>query len=648
MSAIKIRTIAGSGIVTEGPHWDEKTDSLLYVDIPDGTINRYFNESGRRQELKIEAGITGQSVSFVLPAAADPDVLIIGHGRTLAGVRWLPGDSDSSSTRAVAITSVEDGKQTRFNDGKCDPQGRIWAGTMGFETSPGVLDKHQAALYRFDDNMRATACVDKISLSNGLAWSNDRKFFYYIDTLELRVDVFDYDDSTGLISNRRTVTDYASIGLTEDLPDGMTTDVNGNLWVANYFGRKIICLDPMSGKLIRQVDTLTKSPTSVCWGGRDYSNLYFTSGRIGLNEEEVERNPSSGGVFEITGLGCKGYPAVSANVSQALLDQIKAGTMAPTIKAVTPPATLGEAPFWEARHNCLLYVDIFEFEIHRYFPETGRHQVAKVEEGDSGASVSFVLPSADDPEVLFIGHGRNLAAVKWSPSDPDESTIRAVRLASVDQGKTTRFNDGKCDPQGRIWAGMMSSDGNFETKQSSLYRFSVDLVPTRMVGNVMLSNGLTWSADLKTFYYIDTGELRVDAFDYDDPSGDISNRRTILDYKEAGITPDRPDGMELDTDGNLWVAHFGGSKIRCIDPIKKAVVQTLELPAVNVTSVCWGGPAYDVFYVTTARFRTTDEELKLMPNAGAVFEVTGLGCRGTAARTARVDAAVLEKVTSQV
>ncbi|KAA0203284.1 hypothetical protein HAZT_HAZT010856 [Hyalella azteca] len=126
------------------------------------------------------------------------------------------------------------------------------------------------------------------------------------------------------------------------------------------------------------------------------------------------------------------------------------------------------------------------------------------------------------------------------------------------------------------------------------------------------------------------------------------NRRTILDYKEAGITPDRPDGMELDTDGNLWVAHFGGSKIRCIDPIKKAVVQTLELPAVNVTSVCWGGPAYDVFYVTTARFRTTDEELKLMPNAGAVFEVTGLGCRGTAARTARVDAAVLEKVTSQV
>ncbi|KAF2365995.1 SMP-30/Gluconolactonase/LRE-like region, partial [Trinorchestia longiramus] len=81
----------------------------------------------------------------------------------------------------------------------------------------------------------------QITLSNGLAWSSDRKHMYYIDSLEFRVDVFDYDDASGKIENRRTVVDYKSIGLEKELPDGMTTDTNGNLWVANYFGRKVCC-----------------------------------------------------------------------------------------------------------------------------------------------------------------------------------------------------------------------------------------------------------------------------------------------------------------------------------------------------------------------------------------------------------------------
>ncbi|MDK2413195.1 SMP-30/gluconolactonase/LRE family protein, partial [Aphanizomenon sp. 202] len=118
----------------------------------------------------------------------------------------------------------------------------------------------------------------------------------------------------GAISNQRVLLDYESAGLKDQVPDGMTIDVDGNLWVACFGGGQVICVDPKAGKVIRQVAIPSKNVTSVCWGGPDYSTLYVTSGTLKMSKEEVAANPSSGGTFAVSGLGTKGLPPVAFKV----------------------------------------------------------------------------------------------------------------------------------------------------------------------------------------------------------------------------------------------------------------------------------------------------------------------------------------------
>ncbi|XP_068203862.1 regucalcin-like [Palaemon carinicauda] len=308
MSGVKVGELPVSRLyLGEGPHWQEDIEALLYVDVFNKAVCRYFVNTGRCQVLHIDDGGKAKTVTIVVPVEGCKDWYVVSVGNTLCGVQWKVTDPDNHTTKPKVLQVTLD---SHFNDGKCDPQGRLWAGTMGPQDDKGELLKmNVSSLYRLDSNLTMNKCVDKVSVSNGLTWSPDKKHFYYIDSEAFSIDAFCYDDLTGQIGNRRVLLDYKKSQLGEDIPDGMTCDVSGNLWVANFKGSKVICVNPETGQVIRQVNLPSKNVTSVCWGGPDYSTLFVTSGKMRLTQDELEKIPAAGATFAVTGLGAKGFPA---------------------------------------------------------------------------------------------------------------------------------------------------------------------------------------------------------------------------------------------------------------------------------------------------------------------------------------------------
>jgi sugar lactone lactonase YvrE len=174
-----------------------------------------------------------------------------------------------------------------------------------------------------------------------------------------------------------------------------------------------------------------------------------------------------------------------------------------------------------------------------------------------------------------------------------------------------RMNDGKCDPAGRFWAGTMAYDESRPI--ASLYVF--DGTVRKVLDDVTISNGLGWSPDHRTMYYIDTPTRRVDAFDYDVRTGEVSRRRSFIEV-EGG----HPDGMTVDDEGFLWVALWGGGAVRRYDPSGRPVA-TVRLPVTNVSSCAFGGPGDATLFVTTSQQGLSPEQRAAEPDAGRIFRV---------------------------
>ena len=178
-----------------------------------------------------------------------------------------------------------------------------------------------------------------------------------------------------------------------------------------------------------------------------------------------------------------------------------------------------------------------------------------------------------------------------------------------------RFNDGKCDPAGRLWAGTMEFDG--EPDRGALYCLDTDGTVTRKFGNVTISNGIVWSLDGRTMYYIDTGRNNVRAYDYDVATGAIGNERVTVTNEGSGHF----DGMTMDAEGMVWVAIFGGSAVRRYDPESGALLDAIELPMSQITSCAFGGPDLTDLYVTSACLRLSESERSSEPLAGSLVRV---------------------------
>lgn len=272
-------------------------------------------------------------------------------------------------------------------------------------------------------------------------------------------------------------------------------------------------------------------------------------------------------------------------------------------------ASLGEGVCWDAEKNVLYWVDILKKEVHIFDPRKSRDYIIRLDQ-----YIGAVVPTSDSKLLLAVQHGFFMFA-------PD--TEKFIPVYNPEKHlEHNRFNDGKCDPCGRFWAGTM--DLNANKPAGALYRLDKDFSVHKMVDKVTVSNGLAWSCDHKTMYYIDTALYEISAFDYDLESGGIANRRTAVRFAHSA---GHPDGMTIDEEGMLWVAFCGGGRVRRFNPGRQRLLQEIELPVSLVTNCVFGGPDLDTLYISSARVTLDEAKLRKQPLAGGIFAVKP-GVRG--------------------
>lgn len=273
-------------------------------------------------------------------------------------------------------------------------------------------------------------------------------------------------------------------------------------------------------------------------------------------------------------------------------------------------ASLGEGPSWDDKKGLLYWVDIIGEKIHVFDPVKEKDRTIQM-----GQFVTAVVPGGTDELILAMHHGLyrlNLEKEELSfIADPES------------QYPDNRFNDGKCDASGRFWAGTMATDES--ANKGAFYCLEKDYTVRKIFDGVTISNGMAWDESNKTMYYIDTPTQKVVAFDFDLASGSVENKRTALVFPDG---KGYPDGMTIDEEGMLWIAHWGGSMISRWHPNTGECLDSVSVPASQVTSCVFGGKRLDELYITTARNGLTSEELASQPSAGGLFKVKP-GVRGT-------------------
>lgn len=273
----------------EGPCWDAEKQLLYWVDIKEKKVNIFNPASGENREIQLD-----QNIGTIVPRNAEEVAVALEDGLYLLNLE---------TEKLTLIKELEsDIPSNRFNDGKCDPAGRFWAGTMDKQGAGA-----EGALYCLDTDQQVEKKLDQLGISNGLAWSPDNRFMYFIDTPTKKISRFDFDLGTGAIENR---TEVISFPEGDGAPDGMTIDGEGMLWIAHYGGGKVSRWNPHTGKKLSEIKVPAKNVTCCTFGGEDLKDLYITTARDGLNEEQQKEYPLSGGLFRVK-TDVKGSPAYS-------------------------------------------------------------------------------------------------------------------------------------------------------------------------------------------------------------------------------------------------------------------------------------------------------------------------------------------------
>ncbi len=262
----------------EGPVWDPHAACLYFVDIMQGRVHRF--DPALRTQRTFEIGAAVGSVGAVALTERNDLVLAVRDGFARLNPR----------TGAVSkIADVEaDRPNQRMNDGKVDPEGRFWAGTMALDETPAA-----GSLYRLDRDGRVHSMLPDVTISNGIDWSADAQTMYYVDSPTRRIDMFDFDLASGAISNRRAL---VRIPKEHGIPDGLTVDADGCVWVALWRGSAVHRYTPY-GFLDAVVRLPTSCPTSCAFGGPDLSDLFITTAAMELSERERVEQPLAGGLF---------------------------------------------------------------------------------------------------------------------------------------------------------------------------------------------------------------------------------------------------------------------------------------------------------------------------------------------------------------
>lgn len=250
---------------------------------------------------------------------------------------------------------------------------------------------------------------------------------------------------------------------------------------------------------------------------------------------------------------------------------------------------LGEGPLWTDKNSTLYWVDIDGESIHSLDSDTGETK-----------SWSFEEPVCSVHETngnfLLVGLAKRIVLIDFSGRITEEICPVETEIPE------NRCNDGKVDPAGRLWFGTMHCTG--KPGQGSLYRLDGNRRPAKMLDNLSISNGLGWSRDGRTMFFIDSPTREIAAFDFDPKDSSISNRQVAVRIPESmGI----PDGMSIDAEGNLWVAHWGDGAVRCWQPSEGKHLATVEIQDTFGTSCAFGGTKRNTLFITSATDRTAIE-----------------------------------------
>ena len=264
-------------------------------------------------------------------------------------------------------------------------------------------------------------------------------------------------------------------------------------------------------------------------------------------------------------------------------------------------ARLGEGVCWHAARQTLWWIDIVGRRFYESSPAGGAPRVIECDQ-----MIGAIAPARSGGLVAALHDGIHLL-------DPMTEATAPFATPPEHDARKFRFNDAKVDPVGRFWAGTLALD--FHPGDSRLYRIGVDGSTRVMREGVSISNGLAWSPDGGTLYYIDSPTRSVQAFAFDLERGTIGPPRIAVKFAEAdGL----PDGCAMDAEGHLWVAHWGGAKVTRWDVRVGRLLRTVALPVRHVTSCAFGGPRRDQLFITTAFGDSpTPEE----PEAGFVFRI---------------------------
>lgn len=260
----------------EGSIWHPDRNTLFWVDIEGKTLYEFFPEKKDCRKWEFD-----RMISTVVPET--DSTVVVSLQNEIVRVNL----NDSGLTSIAPIPDHE-GK-VRCNDGKCDPAGRLWVGAMGFGAPEGA-----GCLYSVQRDGSVVTKLERVTISNGIVWSSDKKYMYYNDTPTGKVARYRYDDKTGDI-----LFDGIAVTLPEGCgaPDGMTIDKNDHLWVAQWGGYGVYCYNPLTGELLGKVEVPAPHVASCAFGGKELDTLYITTARAGLTKEQLEEYPLSGSVF---------------------------------------------------------------------------------------------------------------------------------------------------------------------------------------------------------------------------------------------------------------------------------------------------------------------------------------------------------------
>jgi sugar lactone lactonase YvrE len=261
----------------ESPVWLERSAELVWVDLERGAIRSHSAADGPQ-----ERGMLDTPVGAVAPLSGGGFVLATREG-------FVTTDESFNQANLLDPVSPED-PTILMNDGKCDPRGRFWAGTMDNDGRP-----HRGALMRLEPPGRAVIVIDDVSLSNGIGWSYDGSLMYYIDSPTRRVDAFDYDLDSGEPSNRRP---FVVCDEGWGFPDGLSVDEEGCIWVAFWGGSVVRRFGP-GGSVVGGVDLPVSQVTSCAFGGTDLQTLFITTAGGYLTDEQRAAEPHAGALFAV-------------------------------------------------------------------------------------------------------------------------------------------------------------------------------------------------------------------------------------------------------------------------------------------------------------------------------------------------------------